>query len=301
MSSTPDISPDLFLDCNGEPMRFYIRPGPAKAQLYKVITAGGGCLCRVQEPGAILLVDPKTTLTDNSGQLYVSTQYILDCVKHNQQLDEMNYRLSTTQKIQTRSLRSKEGAMGRMGYSAEEDEAILNYMSEHQTEARGNSVWQLMEKQKVTCHTWQSMKDRYLKHLRNRQQAKAKLGKLEFVSTPQAQKDPPDSPGRSRENEPESESAPVSGDDAAVVPEAAAGESGEERPEELMEEAEDGDGMAAPPGQQAFGECPEGDMVAVPEEEHTESSPKRSRLDADERSGIGRSTGTVVVTHSVGF
>lgn len=278
MSSTPVISPDLFLDCKGEPMRFYIRPGPAKAELHKVITAGGGCLCRVQEPGAILLADPQmTALPDNSGQLYVSTQYIWDCVKNNQQLDEMNYKLSTTQKIQTRSLRSREGAVGRMGYTAEEDEAILSYILKHQTEARGNSIWQTMEKQKVTFHTWQSMKDRYLKHLRNRQ-AKGKIGKLEFLSSPKAQKDS----DMSYQNEPDT----VSGADSAVVSAKVLDHSAEEKPQQCAEEEVDGDGItAAPTGQQTFEECPEEDMVAVPEEQHRESSPKRPRLDADESSG----------------
>lgn len=48
----------LFLQDDGSPMRFYVRPGPAKLQLAPLILAGGGRLCRVQEPGAVLLAQP---------------------------------------------------------------------------------------------------------------------------------------------------------------------------------------------------------------------------------------------------
>ncbi|XP_012686177.2 telomeric repeat-binding factor 2-interacting protein 1 [Clupea harengus] len=293
MSLTPAISPVLFLDCKGEPMRFYIRPGPAKARLHDVITAGGGFLCRIREPDAILLADPKDLLgiSDKGGHLYVSTQYIWDCVEKNQQLDEMNYRLSTTPKIQARSLRSKEGTVGRMSYTAAEDEAILNYVSERRTEARGNGVWQLMEKLKITSHSWQSMKDRYLKHLRDRP-AKVKIGPLEFVSSvPKPQKGTEqqvllesDIPVKLSENEPDA----LSRADPTVVPGAAGDHHpSEERSEHPAEEAADRDGVAAAPAteQQTSGEFLEGDMVAVPEDDHRESSPKRSKLHAGEGDG----------------
>lgn len=53
------VSPVLFLTVTGEPMSFFLRPGPLKRQLQPLITAGGGILCRVQQPGAILLIDPE--------------------------------------------------------------------------------------------------------------------------------------------------------------------------------------------------------------------------------------------------
>lgn len=271
-------------------MRFYIRPGPAKAQLYDVITSGGGILCRIREPGAILLTDPNEALgtSDNSGQFYVSTQYIWDCVKENQQLDEKNYRLRTTQKIQTRSLRSKEGAVGRMSYTAEEDEAILNFISKRLTEARGNAVWQLMEKQKVTSHSWQSMKDRYLKHLRDRP-VKSQIGRLEFVSTPKPQKDTAqqlalESSAKSLENEP---NALCSADPHAVLW-ATTDCSSEEKADHTDKEALDGDTITdLASGQRTPVECTEGNIAAVSKDEHGASSPRRSRLeDGDENQEI---------------
>lgn len=54
-----NISPVLFLTVDGEPMSFFLRPGPVKRTLQPLITAGGGLMCSVQQPGAILLIDPK--------------------------------------------------------------------------------------------------------------------------------------------------------------------------------------------------------------------------------------------------
>lgn len=53
------ISPVLFMTTDGEPMSFFLRPGPVKRKLQPLITAGGGLLCNVQQPGAILLINPE--------------------------------------------------------------------------------------------------------------------------------------------------------------------------------------------------------------------------------------------------
>lgn len=53
------ICPELFLTVAREPMYFFLRPGPIKRKLQPVITAGGGVLCKIQQPGAILLIDPE--------------------------------------------------------------------------------------------------------------------------------------------------------------------------------------------------------------------------------------------------
>lgn len=55
----PSISPVLFMTVDSEPMNFFLRPGPIKQKLHPLITAGGGVMCRVQQPGAILLIDPE--------------------------------------------------------------------------------------------------------------------------------------------------------------------------------------------------------------------------------------------------
>ncbi|XP_016363159.1 telomeric repeat-binding factor 2-interacting protein 1-like [Sinocyclocheilus anshuiensis] len=161
-----DISPVLFLDTSGQSMRFYVRPGPTKTQLYPLVTNGGGTLCRNQEPGAILLIDPgdATTVTASSGQKYVSTKYIKDCVEQNQQLNLDDYVISAGPSVQMR-MATRHQSNGRLGYSPEDDAAIMKFMEKRQHEAKGNLVWKEMEKRRVTEHSWQSMRDRFLKHL----------------------------------------------------------------------------------------------------------------------------------------
>uniref|UniRef100_A0A8B9JRP0 Telomeric repeat-binding factor 2-interacting protein 1 n=1 Tax=Astyanax mexicanus TaxID=7994 RepID=A0A8B9JRP0_ASTMX len=172
-----DPSPVLFLNTKGEPMRFFIRPGPTKMQLQPLIQDCGGVVCRTQEPNAILLAEPGevSAATDGAGQFYISTQYIRDCVTQNQQLDMKTYRLSSqiNPAIQTRAASRKQRGSGRMGYSLEDDTAILDFITNRRQEAKGNRVWQEMERKLVTSHSWQSMKYRYLKHLQFKQTNKS--------------------------------------------------------------------------------------------------------------------------------
>ncbi|XP_064823554.1 telomeric repeat-binding factor 2-interacting protein 1 isoform X2 [Oncorhynchus masou masou] len=165
------ISPVLFLTVDGEPMRFFLRPGPTKVRLQPVIKAGGGLVCRAQEPGAFLLIDPEEmgSVAGSAAHWYVSTQYIRDCMEKNQQLEVEDYRFKPDNgkaNVQTRSAKQR---IGRMGYTLEEDKAIMTYICEHKRESHGNKVWQEMAKNGLTCHSWQSMKDRYLKQLVKRQ------------------------------------------------------------------------------------------------------------------------------------
>ncbi|XP_062842748.1 telomeric repeat-binding factor 2-interacting protein 1 [Trichomycterus rosablanca] len=172
---TSDTSPVLFLNVKGEPMRFFVRPGPTKVQLQPLITNGGGILCRTQEPNAILLADPGeiSAAAEGASQFYISTQYIRDCVIQNKQLDIEGYRFSNLQPVQTRTASRKQKGAGRMGYSLEDDSAILNFIAKHQHDAKGNRVWQEMERQGITSHSWQSMKDRFLKHLQHKLPSKS--------------------------------------------------------------------------------------------------------------------------------
>lgn len=52
------ISPVLFMAEDGQPMTFFLCPGPVKRKLQPLIAAGGGVVCSVQQPGSILLIDP---------------------------------------------------------------------------------------------------------------------------------------------------------------------------------------------------------------------------------------------------
>uniref|UniRef100_A0A3B4US90 Telomeric repeat-binding factor 2-interacting protein 1 n=1 Tax=Seriola dumerili TaxID=41447 RepID=A0A3B4US90_SERDU len=149
-----NISSVLFKTAEGEPMSFFLRPGLVKSKLQPLITSGGGMLCSVQQPGAILLIDPEErgSLRETTAHWYVSTQYIYDCIEKEERLNIEDYRLSP-EEVPRHS--------GRAAYTPEEDAAILNYVSNHKSETGGNRLWQAMEKQCVTSHSWQSMKYRY--------------------------------------------------------------------------------------------------------------------------------------------
>lgn len=76
------ISPLLFMTLEGEPMTFFLRPGPIKVKLQPLITAGGGDLCRVQQPGAILLMDPteEGSINETTAHWYVLRgQTVMSC------------------------------------------------------------------------------------------------------------------------------------------------------------------------------------------------------------------------------
>ncbi|XP_072928666.1 telomeric repeat-binding factor 2-interacting protein 1 isoform X1 [Hemitrygon akajei] len=152
----------LFLRSDGLPLRFYIRPGAAKSLLLPLILHGGGVMCRVQEPGAILLMESVEGEEMPSG--YVRTQYVLDCVQKNQQLaieDYMAVGIPPQRKRQP----------SRVAYSKSEDVAILMYVRDHggANSTCGNALWREMEHVQLTRHSWQSMRARYLQQLRGRE------------------------------------------------------------------------------------------------------------------------------------
>ncbi|XP_040888851.1 telomeric repeat-binding factor 2-interacting protein 1 [Toxotes jaculatrix] len=170
----PNISPVLFMSVDGEAMSFFLRPGPVKRKLQPLIKSGGGMLCSVQQPGAILLIDPEErgSIPETTAHWYVSTQYIYDCIEKDEQLNVEDYRLNPeVVPGQSARLNNSKGGFsgGRVAYSPEDDAAILNYVSKHKTETGGNRLWQEMEKQRVTSHSWQSMKYRYRVQLAKKQ------------------------------------------------------------------------------------------------------------------------------------
>ncbi|KAM4800916.1 telomeric repeat-binding factor 2-interacting protein 1 isoform X2 [Urocitellus parryii] len=179
----PTHSSTLFVREDGSPLSFYVRPSPAKRRLSTLILHGGGTVCRVQEPGAVLLAQPGEALAEASGD-FISTQYILDCVERNQRLELEAYRLgpgaAADQAPESKAGASAEGAAepepqpltGRMAFTDADDVAILTYVKENArspSSVTGNALWKAMEKSSLTQHSWQSLKDRYLKHLRGQE------------------------------------------------------------------------------------------------------------------------------------
>ncbi|XP_030719156.2 telomeric repeat-binding factor 2-interacting protein 1 [Globicephala melas] len=197
----PTHSSTLFVREDGSSMSFYVRPSPAKRRLSTLILHGGGTLCRVQEPGAVLLAQPGEAAAEASGD-FISTQYILDCVERNERLELEAYRLGPAlgadQAPETKPGPQAGGAastepelqphVGRIVFTDADDVAILTYVKEHArspSSVTGNALWKAMEKSSLTQHSWQSMKDRYLKRLRG-QEHKYLLG--EAPVSPSSQK-----------------------------------------------------------------------------------------------------------------
>lgn len=158
----PARSRALFLQDDGSPMRFYVRPGPAKLQLAPLILAGGGRLCRVQEPGAVLLAQPGERGATGT---FVSTEYVRRCVERRERLPLEQYRLAAEQAP------GPAGApAGRSAFTGSEDQAILLYVRERaQGSVSGTALWKEMERARLTPHSWQAMRDRYLRHLRGQE------------------------------------------------------------------------------------------------------------------------------------
>ncbi|DAA20351.1 telomeric repeat-binding factor 2-interacting protein 1 [Bos indicus] len=197
----PTHSSTLFVREDGSSMSFYVRPSPAKRRLSTLILHGGGTLCRVQEPGAVLLAQPGEAAAEASGD-FISTQYILDCVERNEKLELEAYRLGPAPAAY-QAPETKPGVLaggvaaaepepqsqaGRMVFTDADDVAIITYVKEHARSASsvtGNALWKAMEKSSLTQHSWQSMKDRYLKRLRG-QEHKYLLG--EAPVSPSSQK-----------------------------------------------------------------------------------------------------------------
>lgn len=55
--------------------------------------------------------------------------------------------------------------IGRQQYTPEEDAAIISCVNKLKKGIRGTLIWKKMEEEGVTCHSWQSMKYRYLSRL----------------------------------------------------------------------------------------------------------------------------------------
>ncbi|KAJ3602312.1 hypothetical protein NHX12_030071 [Muraenolepis orangiensis] len=165
------ISPVLFMTVDGEPMRFYLCPGPVKVELQPHIKAGGGMVCKAQEPGAILLVDPDVgSLMESTAHWYVSAQYVRDCIEKSEQLQLEDYRMRSdatdaqSTKKKTPKTSSTDILTGRSPYTPKEDTAIVGYVSSRNGH-KGTLLWREMEKKLVTAHSWQSMKHRYISKL----------------------------------------------------------------------------------------------------------------------------------------
>ncbi|NXF10660.1 TE2IP protein, partial [Smithornis capensis] len=142
----------LFLEDDGRPMRFYVRPGLAKLRVAPLVLAGGGRLCRVQEPGAVLLAQPGEVAPDGA----ISTEYVTECVGRNRRLPLELFVLSAT------TPRS-----GCLTFTEEEDAALLQAVrDESMARLGGQALWMELEQRGLTRHGWRALRNRYVRHLR---------------------------------------------------------------------------------------------------------------------------------------
>ncbi|XP_074895796.1 telomeric repeat-binding factor 2-interacting protein 1 [Buteo buteo] len=152
-------SRSLFLWDDGSPMRFYVRPGLAKLRLAPLVLAGGGRLCRVQEPGAVLLAQPGEAAPGGA----VSTEYVTECVERNQRLPLEPFRLPAAPPAAPPAASPR----GRLAFTEAEDAALLRAVrGRGEARVRGRAVWKELERAGLTRHSWQAMRDRYLRRLR---------------------------------------------------------------------------------------------------------------------------------------
>lgn len=151
-------SRQLFLWDDGRPMRFYVRPGLTKLRLAPLLLAGGGRLCRIQEPDAVLLAQPGEQAPGGA----VSAEYVTECIKRNQRLPLEPFRLPAAPPPPPAA-----SPRGRLAFTEAEDAALLQAVrGRGGRRVGGRALWKELERAGLTRHSWQAMRDRYLRHLR---------------------------------------------------------------------------------------------------------------------------------------
>ncbi|XP_031575165.1 telomeric repeat-binding factor 2-interacting protein 1-like isoform X2 [Actinia tenebrosa] len=169
-------------------MVFVIIPGDTKKRLRPVVENGGGVITSKETPGAIRLVEPNY----KTGKQLVSSDFVFDSYKRGTLCNIEDYRIETKPDIIASpgkihiTVKTEAAQNGRMKYSPEEDQAILDYIRKFEgqdVKLSGNKIWQEMENKKVTCRRWQSMRSRYLSFLRQSTCSTSHKGKLEFIES----------------------------------------------------------------------------------------------------------------------
>ncbi|XP_077984390.1 uncharacterized protein LOC144439023 [Glandiceps talaboti] len=175
-SSSPETFPEksetfthsstLFTAEDGRPMKFYMRPCNVRWKLQPIVKHGGGIITSKLDQHCTKIADvDDTRLSDD----YLDSRYIEDCVKQNRLLTIESYRL--TRKRATSPVPSLSTSVmsvsRRSKFTKEEDHAILSYLAKHPYASfGGNQIWMKMVLLEITTHSWQSMRDRFIKRLK---------------------------------------------------------------------------------------------------------------------------------------
>ncbi|XP_041457848.1 probable ATP-dependent helicase PF08_0048 isoform X2 [Lytechinus variegatus] len=162
-----NISSILFTDKDCQPLVFCIRPSATRARLKILIESGGGKVTSRLDPSDTNVIKILADGDKHSSPEYLIPSFVDDCVAANTLLDKYSYRVPSPTEDQS-TVVSDVTAKGRSYYSPAEDEAILQYIAKHPFQYSGNKIWKRMELMKITNHSWQSMRDHFLKKLEGR-------------------------------------------------------------------------------------------------------------------------------------
>ncbi|XP_077971225.1 telomeric repeat-binding factor 2-interacting protein 1-like [Styela clava] len=175
MVSTHDDNSGLFQNEDETPMVFVIRPCSIKAEVKKHIIQGGGlCFPYIEkvpfgyrDNAIFLLPDGEVSWKENT----ISARYILDSANSGSLMPQERYHCRPS----NYNVNGND-AEGRMTYTKTEDINILLYVRDSKLKDKrklsGNEFWKKLEKQnmfQLKGRSWQSLRDRYLKHLKGRE------------------------------------------------------------------------------------------------------------------------------------
>lgn len=163
-------------DANGNQLAFYVTRVAARSQIIMLIQERGGeVLDRVvpadPELKIICIVNERllTPITLPEGMIVVTRQFIIDCIEQNKLLPFERY---APNQGDVSVVLAPTTPQGRNAYTEEEDKALLDCVQQAIDDGYkidGLKLYKLIAPQ-FPRHTFQSLKDRYLRQLLPRQQ-----------------------------------------------------------------------------------------------------------------------------------
>lgn len=147
---------------------FYMPVGRSKPLMKELIVGNGGGMQPYHQAGITMcLVDKDDVQYAPQADVFYS-QYIIDCLEKNELLDKEKYRVPQyrEQIASSTDLHTPAGAnsstASRKKFSYEDDEKILTAVNQSDKSYKGEALWRQMERERITDHSWQSMKNRYI-------------------------------------------------------------------------------------------------------------------------------------------
>lgn len=177
----------LFLRGDGTPFIFHLPPGRTRKKLTPLIQQEGGLITSKRQENGICLADDRMGRSASRVKGYFWPSFVVDCVKHNTLLDIEEYRctrgLKHMRRISGSDNEEEDDGMapakaivipseqldkkGRAKYSKADDINILRYLvrNDQYNMVGGKAVWRRMESLKITSHSAESMRTRYLRFI----------------------------------------------------------------------------------------------------------------------------------------